>query len=410
MENFTRNLEKYAELAIQMGLNVQQDQTVVIFAPLESVQFVRLLVKKAYEQGAREVHLEWNDEQLTLMKYKLAPDQAFEEYPAWRANGYAEWAENGAAFLTLYSPAPGLLKEVDPLRVAAAAKTSAMALEKYRSYTKANKVCWTIIAYPTVEWAKQVFPDISAGEAIAALWDILFKVTYTNHDSPTKTWQGHNHKLSQIVNYLNEKQYKQLSYEATGTKLTVELPRGHIWKGGEAYSESGTRFNPNLPTEEVYTMPHKDGVNGAVRSTRPLNYGGMLIENFTLVFEKGKVVDYSAEQGYETLKHLLETDEGSRRLGEIALVPYSSPISLSQLVFYNTLLDENASCHFALGQSYPTTIAGGNGMSDAELASHGGNKSHVHVDFMIGSAELNVDGMTADGKCEAIFRKGNWAF
>jgi aminopeptidase len=410
MSQFEQNLEKYAALAVHVGVNVQQGQTLVINAPIFASVFVHKIAKKAYEAGAKNVHVEWNDEELALIKFKHAPDEALTEYPMWKAKGLEEMAENGSAFLTIYAPNPDLLKDINPERIAAANKASAMALQKYRSYLMADKACWSLISIPAPDWAKKIFPDATAEEAVEKLWEVIFQVTRINTENPIETWKEHNARLAEKVEYLNDKQYKQLVYKAPGTNLTIDLPENHVWHGGAAVSEKGIVFNPNMPTEEVFTMPHKDGVNGTVRSTKPLNYGGNVIENFTLTFENGKVVDFTAETGYETLKHLLDTDEGARRLGEVALVPHDSPISNSNLIFYNTLFDENASSHLAFGNAYPTNIKGGVDMSKEELTKHGVNTSLVHVDFMIGSAEMDIDGVTKDGTREPIFRKGNWAF
>ncbi len=410
MNQFEQNLEKYAELAVHVGVKVEKGQTLVINAPLPAAEFVRRIAEKAYEAGAKNVHVEWQDEKLTRIKYEKAPDEAFAEFPMWKAKGYEEMAENGAAFLSIYSPNPDLLKGIDPKRIATANKTGATAMKNYRSYLMADKARWSIISVPTVEWAKKIFPDATEEQAVEQLWEAIFKVTRVDQEDPIAAWQQHNETLKQKVEYLNSKQYKQLVYEAPGTNLTVELPENHVWQGGGSISQSGIPFNPNMPTEEVYTMPHKDGVNGTVRSTKPLNYAGNVIDNFTLTFENGKVVDFTAEEGYDTLKHLLDTDEGARRLGEVALVPHHSPISDSGLIFYNTLFDENASNHLALGEAYPVNLEGGTSMSPEELAERGANKSLVHEDFMIGSAEMNIDGVTKDGVREPIFRNGNWAF
>ncbi|GED66998.1 aminopeptidase [Brevibacillus reuszeri] len=409
MNDFKENVEKYADLAIRTGVNLQLGQTLVIVAPIEAVTLVRVLTEKAYDAGAKHVLVEWSDDELSLIRYRKAPDEAFTEYPSWKAKGFEELAAGGAAFLTIYAPTPGLLKDINPERIATEAKTNAIAMKNYRNYTKSDEVSWSIIAYPTEAWAQKVFPDQPIQQAIDQLWNVIFKVTRVYEDDPNQAWSEHNAKLAKIVAYLNNKQYQELSYEMNETKLSVALPKNHVWKGGASVTKQGTVFNPNLPTEEVYTMPHKDGIHGVVHSTKPLNYGGNVIDQFSLVFEQGMVVDFSAETGYETLQHLLKMDEGARHLGEVALVPYRSPISLSNVIFYNTLFDENASCHFALGQCYPTNITGGTAMNDEELAQHGGNKSHIHVDFMMGGAEMNIDAITEDGKREPLFRNGEWA-
>jgi aminopeptidase len=410
MDQFERNLEKYAALAVQVGVNVQVGQTLVVNAPLTAADLVRKIAQKAYEVGAKHVHVEWYDEQMTYIRYKHAPEEAFTEFPMWKAKGLEELAANGAAFLTIYSPNPDLLKDIDPKRIATDNKTRATALSNYRNYIMNDRVSWSLISAPTPDWAKKIFPDLSADEAVEKLWNVIFETVRVNTDDPVQAWKEHNARLEKTREYLNKKQYKQLIFEAPGTNLTIDLPENHIWSGGTAENEKGVLFNPNIPTEEVFTMPHKDGVNGVVRNTKPLNYSGTVIDNFSLTFEKGKVVDFTAEVGYETLKLLLSTDEGASRLGEVALVPHHSPISLSNLIFYNTLFDENASNHLALGRAYPTNIEGGVDMSNEELAAHGVNTSLIHEDFMIGSAEMDIDGVTKDGKREPIFRKGNWAF
>ncbi len=410
MSQLDKQLDKYAELAVKMGINIQVGQTLNISAPLAAVDLVRKIVAQAYEAGAKHVFVDWNDEQVNYLKYKLAPEEAFSEFPAWRARGLEELAEGGAAFLTIYAQNPDLLKDIDPKRVATAAKTQSTALSKYRGYLMSDINRWSLISVPTPEWAMKIFPDLDADAAIAQLWDVILEVTRVNNDDPVQTWKEHNARLDETVQYLNKKQYKQLVYEAEGTNLTVDLPENHVWAGGGAVCAKGLHFNPNMPTEEVFTMPHKNGVNGVVASTKPLNYGGNVIDNFTLTFKNGKVVEFTAEQGYEVLKHLLETDDGAGRLGEVALVPHQSPISESNLIFYNTLFDENASCHFALGKAYPTNIQNGTELTMEQLSEKGVNDSLIHVDFMMGSATMNIDGITADGNREPIFRNGNWAF
>jgi len=410
MESLHRNLEKYAELTVHMGVNVQKGQTLVINAPLDAVDFVHMIARKAYQAGAKNVHVEWNDDELALLKYTFAPDEAFAEYPLWHAAGMVEMAKEGACFLTIYAPNPDLLQDVDSERMAAANKTKALALKDYRSYLMANKARWSIIAFPSKEWAQKVFPECnSADEAVAKLWEVIFTVMRVHDDDPLQLWQAHNAKLAETSAHLNRKQYKQLVYNGPGTNLTIDLPIHHIWHGGAAVCDKGISFNPNMPTEEVFTMPHCKGVNGMVSSTKPLNYSGNVIDRFQLTFKEGIVTDFSAETGYETLKHLLDTDEGARRLGEVALVPYQSPISLTNLIFYNTLFDENASSHVALGKAYPINLVRGEEMSVDELSLHGGNSSLVHVDFMIGSEKMNIDGITQDGLREPIMRNGDWA-
>ncbi|MFD2629279.1 aminopeptidase [Oceanobacillus kapialis] len=401
--------EKYAELALRKGVNLQKNQALMINAPLEGADFTKIVVRKAYEMGAKDVHINWVDDELTLLKYENAPDEVIASYPDWKVQLHDSFAEDGAAVLNIRSTNPDLLKDIDPTRVAKANKAAAQAMKNFRKYTMNDRIAWSIISIPTGDWAQKIFPDKTKEEAIESLWDAIVKIVRVDQEDPVAAWDAHNETLRTAREILNEKNYKKLLFKAPGTELEMELPEGHIWKGGSAQTEGGTTFNPNMPTEEVFSMPHKYGVNGTVASTKPLNYGGSLINNFSLTFKDGKVVDFKAEQGEDTLKHLLETDEGATRLGEIALVPHESPVSQSGLIFYNTLFDENASCHIALGKAYPTNLEGGSAMDEEQLDKHGVNDSLTHVDFMIGSENLDIDGVLADGSTEAVFRNGTWA-
>ncbi|HEX7066173.1 MAG TPA: aminopeptidase [Bacillales bacterium] len=409
MAAFEENLEKYAELAVRNAINVQKGQTMVISSPISAAAFVRDITEKAYKAGAKHVYVEWSDDLLTLAKYKYAPDEAFEEFPMWKAKGMEEMAENGAAFLSIYAPNPDLLKEIHPEKIATANKTASQALKNFSAYRMSDKVSWTVLSVPTKQWAEKVFPQLGTEEAVNKLWDTIFAMTRADKEDPVSAWNTHQNQLNKKIDYLNGKSFSKLHYHGPGTDLTIELPEGHIWVGGGAKNEKGDSFIPNVPTEEVFTLPLKTGVNGTVSSTKPLNHDGNLIEDFSLTFQDGKIVDFKAEKGYETLKQIIETDEGSHFLGEAALVPHDSPISQSGLIFYNTLFDENASCHLAIGRAYPC-FEDGMKISQEEAEERGANNSLVHVDFMMGSAELDIDGETKDGKKDPIFRKGNWAF
>ncbi|MEN1967564.1 aminopeptidase [Lentibacillus sp. N15] len=402
--------EKYAELALKTGVNLQKNQALMINAPIEGADFTRVVVRKAYELGAKNVQVNWGDDELTKLYYENASDEVIADYPEWKVKLHDTYVEDGAAVLSIRSTNPDLLKDIDPSRVAKASKAGAVALRNFRQYTMNDRVTWSIISIPTGDWAQKIFPDKSKEDAMESLWKAIVQIVRVDKDDPIAAWEEHNANLKTAREILNKKNYKKLVYKAPGTDLEIELPEGHIWKGGSAVSEKGITFNPNMPTEEVFSLPHKYGVNGTVSSTKPLNYGGSLIDNFSLTFKDGKVIDFKAEQGEETLKHLLETDEGSRRLGEVALVPHESPVSQSGLIFYNTLFDENASCHIALGKAYPTNLEGGASMTAEELDKHGVNDSLSHVDFMIGSEKLDIDGVKADGSTEAVFRNGTWAF
>lgn len=410
MSDFLTTLEKYAELTVKVGVNIQKGQTLVVNAALDAAEFVRLVAKKAYETGARNVIVNWADDFITRTKYDLAPDEAFQEYPAWRAKETEDLAQQGAAFMSVISASPDLLKGVNPERIANFQKAAGKALANYRKAIQSDKVSWTVVAAASPDWAAKVFPQAPKEDQVHMLWDAIFKATRSNLENPVEAWKKHDETLHEKVHYLNEKRYSKLHYKAPGTDLTIELPKNHIWVGAGSINENGNEFMANMPTEEVFTVPLKTGVNGTVASTKPLSYGGNIIDRFSITFENGKIVDVKAEEGEEILKRLVETDEGSHYLGEVALVPYNSPISQSNILFFNTLFDENASNHLAIGSAYAFCIEGGKKMSADELKKNGINESITHVDFMIGSPEMDIDGITANGKSEPVFRKGNWAF
>lgn len=402
-------MDRYADLVVRIGLNLQQGQSLFVNSNLDSAPFTRMVVKKAYEAGARQVYVDWNDESVTRIKYELAPDEAFTEYPEWKTKGLEQFMEQGGAYLQIYAPNPELLKGIPPGRVAAANKTAAESMKGFRSYIYQELNTWAMASVPTPQWAAKVFPDLDPEAAVDTLWDHIFRVNRIYEDDPVTAWERHIARLRSRVELLNAKRYKALHYRGPGTELTVELPEEHLWMGAASHTVHGTRFLPNMPTEEVFTLPRKDGVHGTVAGTMPLNYSGSLIEGFTLTFREGRITGYTAKKGYEALQSLVEMDEGSHYLGEVALVPHKSPISDLGVIYYNTLFDENASCHLAIGNAYPYTVKGGTGMTPEELERHGANRSLAHVDFMMGSAELDIDGITADGTREPLFRKGNWA-
>lgn len=404
-------LNEYAKLCVKVGINIQSGQPLVINSPIEGAYFVRLVAKNAYELGASEVHVNWNDEVLTKLKFENAPMEIFENFPKWYADGLEDYAKKGAGFLSISAQDPELLKEIDPKKIAANNKSSSIALKEWRKYTMNDINPWCVISIPTKSWAKRVFPDVTEEEAVEKLWAAIFNATRMDLEDPIKAWEDHMDNLKDKVDFLNDKEFKTLHYTSSnGTDLVVELPEGHIWAGGGAIDSKNTYFAPNMPTEEVFTMPLKTGVNGIVYSTKPLNYAGNTIDEFKLTFKDGKVVDFDAKVGKETLSMLLDIDEGAKHLGEVALVPYDSPISNSNIIFINTLFDENASCHFAFGKAYPTNIVGGEKMTDEELEAHGVNNSLTHVDFMIGSKDMNILGETKDGEKIQVFENGNWAF
>lgn len=407
---FGQKLDKYAELAVKVGVNVQQGQTLVIVGSIESAEFIRLLVRKGYEAGAKLVKVNWTDETVTRLRYDLAPDESFLLPHTWYAGEMLELVENGAAILHVVSSDPDLLKGVAPERITNFQKTYAAAMAKYREYQQADKFSWSIVAVPSVAWAAKVFPNLPQEEQIAKLWDAILFTVRVDQEDPVGLWQKHIQNLNEKSDYLNKKKFKALHYTAQGTDLTIELPEGHLWVAADSVNANGETFVANMPTEEVFTAPLRNGVNGTVRSTKPLSYSGNIIDGFSLTFENGRIVSVTAEQGQDTLQRLVDMDEGSHYLGEVALVPHKSPISDSNILFYNTLFDENASNHLAIGSAYAFCLEGGKKMSKDEIERAGLNTSLTHVDFMIGAADMDIHGIAADGSKEPIFLQGNWAF
>lgn len=404
-------LEKYARLLVKTGINIEKDQILVLSSPIECADFARIISEIAYKEGAREVVLNWRDELSTKIKYMNAPEEIFEEVPEWQKEFYISYAREGAAFLSISASDPELMKEVDPKRMAKANKASSIALKEYRERLMSNKNVWCIASIPTKSWAKKVFPYVSEEEAIEKLWDAIFSAVRVDREDPVAAWEEHKANLKRSMDFLNSNNFKYLHYKnSLGTDLKIELPEGHMWLGGSELTPEGVEFIANMPTEEVFTLPKKTGVNGTVVSSMPLNYNGNLVEGFSITFEEGKIVDFKADRGYETLKSIVETDEGSHYLGEVALVPYNSPISNTNILFYNTLFDENASCHLAIGNAYPVCVKDGENMNKEELDKVGVNTSLTHVDFMIGTKDLNITGITADGKEIAVFKDGNFAY
>jgi len=410
MSDFQTKLEQYAELAVRVGVNIQPGQRFIINAPIHAAEFVRLVTRKAYEAGAALVKVNWNDDQITRLRYELAPDESFEIGPKWYAAEMEELAVDGGAVLHVVSDDPDLLKGIDSKRIAASQKSSSIVLSKYREYVQSDKLSWSIVAVPSVSWAAKVFPNESPEEQVNTMWDYIFKAVRVGEGDAITAWEAHVKTLNEKSDYLNNKAYKQLHYVAPGTDLTIGLPKGHIWAAADSISQRGDAFIANMPTEEVFTAPLKTDVNGYVSSTKPLSYGGTIIDNFKLTFKDGRIVGVEAEKGQDTLQHLVEMDEGAHYLGEVALVPHRSPISMSNILYYNTLFDENASNHLAIGSAYAFNLQGGKEMSREELIERGLNNSLVHVDFMIGSGEMDIYGITEDGQEEPVFKQGGWAF
>ena len=411
MTNIEKNMEKLADLVVKKGVNVQKGQPVLLRCPVERADFARLVAKKAYERGAVEVVMQWSDDPLTLMKFENAPVEHFEEVPDWMVQRTKYYMEKGACVISVAATDPELLKDVDPKKIATWSKAFSAANKENMKYTMNDLNSWCVVSVPTVGWAKRVFPDVSEDEAMEKLWNAIFYTTRTDKDDPVSAWDEHIGVMDRHAAVLNEKQYKKLHYKnSLGTDLEVELPENHIWISGGSENAKGDVFIANMPTEEVFTLPKRTGVNGKLYSTKPLNMSGNLVDEMVFTFENGKVVDYDAKVGKQHLTDLFDVDENARYLGEVALVPYDSPISNSGLLFYNTLFDENASCHFAFGKAYPTCIKGGVDLSDEELLEVGVNDSLIHEDFMVGSKDLEITGELPNGEVEYIFKDGNWAF
>lgn len=401
---------RLADVAVRVGVNVQPGQKLMVMAPLEAADLVRAVAVKAYEAGAHDVLVHWSDEKTRRIRLLMAPDAALADYPLWLARGFEELADAGAAFLSVASANPELLAGVAPARVAAATLAEQKAVERFKSHLMGGRVAWSIVSAPTPGWARKVFPGLAEDEAVVRLWGAIAKASRVDVEDPVAHWREHARRLADRAQALNRARIRRLRYRAPGTDLSVDLPAGHRWMGGAGPNAAGTAFMPNIPTEEVFTLPARDGVNGTVRSTMPLAYGGVTIDNIALTFREGRIVDFTSDTARETLATLIETDEGSHRLGEVALVPVDSPISSLGILFYNTLFDENASCHLAIGRAYPFTLEGGEAIeTDEELVKRGGNVSLTHVDFMIGSAAMDVDADTADGRSLPILRGGRWA-
>ena len=410
-------LDKYAELAVKVGVNLQEGQRLAIFsgggmtgAPVQLAPLVRAVTKHAYRAGAKYVNVLWDDQQLHLLRLQHGRSASLEEFPDWRVQTLIEYMEAGDATLSIYAQNPDLMAGQDPEALQTLHRVAVEKIAPAAAYTRSGLINWSIIAGSIAPWAEKVFPDLAPDAAEAALWETMFDICRVGADDPIAAWRQHVNALAARSNHLNSKQYKALHFKALGTDLTVGMPDGHRWTSGSWVAGNGIETVANMPTEEVFTLPHKDQVNGTVTTTMPLSHSGQLIEEFTLTLKNGRVVSAVAEKGQAALDTILDTDEGARSLGEVALVPHSSPISQTGLLFYNTLYDENASNHIALGNAYKFSLEGGTDMDDEAFAAAGGNKSKAHVDFMIGSQQMDVDGLAEDGTAEAIMRSGEWAF
>ena len=402
-------LDKLAEVAIKIGLQLQEGQDLVLTAPIAALPLLPPLTKHAYMAGAGLVTTFYADEECTLARYAHAPDVSFDRASGWLYEGMAKAFENGAARLAIAGDNPMLLSSQDPAKVARANRANSMAykpaLEKIANF----EINWNIISYPNPSWAKLVFPDLPEEEAVARLADAIFAASRIDVADPVAAWKEHNANLARRSEWLNGRRFDALHFIGPGTDLKVGLADGHEWQGGAATAKNGIVCNPNIPTEEVFTTPHALKVEGHVSSTKPLSHQGTLIDDIRVRFEGGRIVEAKAGRGEDVLLKVLDTDEGARRLGEVALVPHSSPISASGVLFYNTLFDENASCHIALGQCYSNCFVNGGALTPDQVKAQGGNSSLIHIDWMIGSGEVDIDGINADGSRVPVMRRGEWA-
>ena len=407
---FEEKLDRYARVAVHVGLNLQPGQELVVSATTEMVPLVRRITEHAYKAGALLVTTLYSDDETALARYRFASDESFDHAPKWLADGIAAAFKSGAARFALTGANPALLAGQDSSKVSRANIAASKANKPAMELVTRHAINWSILANATPAWAKLVFPGLPESEAVAKLWDAIFVASRATSDDPVAAWKVHNKSLQDRMAFLNEKRFHALRFHSKDgvTDLTVGLADDHLWCGGGAQSGNGVFCNPNIPTEECFTTPHKDRIDGFVQASKPLSHQGTLIENIRCRFEGGKIVEATASSGEEVLNRLISTDEGARRLGEVALVPASSPIAASGILFWNTLFDENAASHIALGQAYETCIVGGDSLDPETLAAKGANTSLIHVDWMIGSAAMNVDGVAADGASEPLMRSGEW--
>ncbi|CAH0339139.1 aminopeptidase [Rhizobium sp. CECT 9324] len=402
-------LEKLGEVAVKVGLQLQAGQDLVITAPIAALPLVRHITKHAYLAGAGIVTTFYSDEETTLSRYAHGADESFDRASGWLYEGMAKAYANGAARLAVAGDNPMLLSGQDPAKVARANKANSIAYKPALEYISNFDINWNICSYPNPSWAKLVFPDVPVEIAVAKLADAIFAASRVDQPDPVAAWKTHNGELAKRSGWLNGQRFAALHFTGPGTDLTVGLADGHEWHGGASVAKNGVTCNPNIPTEEVFTTPHALKVEGHVSSTKPLSHQGTLIDNIQVRFEAGRIVEAKATKGEEVLNKVLDTDEGARRLGEVALVPHSSPISASGILFYNTLFDENASCHIALGQCYSKCFLDGATLSQDQIKAQGGNASLIHIDWMIGSDKVDIDGVRADGSKVPVMRKGEWA-
>lgn len=407
--NFEEKLQKYAELIVKVGVNVQPGQEVVLYINVDQQPLAHLIVKEAYRAGAGKVMIKWSDTFAQREFLEHASDEFLENIPEFAKEEAQYIANHRCCRISVMSEDPGAFGGIDQKRVAAYQSANGKALMPVRQATQNNDLSWTVVAAASPAWAERVFPDLKGEAAVDRLWEEIFKTTRIDREDPIQAWKDHDAKLHEKEDWLNKEQFSALHYTSPRTDLTIGLPENHVWEGGGSKNAAGIEFMANMPTEECFTAPDNRRIDGYVTSTKPLSYAGNILENMKFTFKDGKVVEATAEKGQAVLDHLLETDDGVRSLGEVSLVPDPSPISQSGITFFNTLFDENASDHLALGAAYPFNVQGGTKMSEDQLKAKGINFSQAHVDFMVGSADMNIDGIKKDGTIVPVFRNGDWA-
>lgn len=404
-----QKLDLLAEVAVRVGLGLKEGQELVMTASLDAVELARRITEQAYRSGASLVTTLYSDDEAALMRYHYAPDAAFDKAAGWLYDGMGAAFRSGAARLAITGGNPALLSNEDPDKVSRANRAVSQAYRPALELITRHEINWTIVASATPAWAGQMFPNDTPDVALQKLWGAIFQTTRINVEDPVSEWKEHDEGLQKRAKYLNEKRYSALRYRGPGTDFRLGLADDHVWMGGGTTAGNGLYCVANMPTEEVFSMPHKDRVDGTVTATKPLSHQGTMIEDIYVRFERGRIVEAHASRGEEVLRKLIETDDGARRLGEVALVPHSSPIAASGMTFLNTLFDENAASHIALGQAYSSCMRNGDKLSKEELAAKGANDSLIHVDWMIGSDKLDIDGETASGALEPLMRGGEWA-
>lgn len=406
--SFEENLSLYAQLAVREGLNLASGQELIVAADIVSAPLVRLVVAEAYRAGAKNVEILWNDPEITLTRYCEGSDEAMNYAPMWLIDGITRAHRENTARLGIISADPALLADVDPVRIATSSKVVSAAKKEMSELITEFAFNWCVIGAAAPGWASRVFPDLETSDAVAKLWDLIFSTSRILEPDPIAAWSAHCDHLARRVAMLNEARFGALHFRGPGTDLRVGLVDDHLWAGARGTSTSGITCSPNIPTEEVFTMPHRSRVDGYVSSTKPLSLRGQIVDGIRVEFVNGEVVQAKAAKGEETLQRLISTDEGARRLGEVALVPNSAKVAQANTLFLNTLFDENAASHIALGGSYGENLAGGAQLSDKEKLERGANDSMIHVDWMIGSAEVDVDGIKSDGTGVPLMRSGEW--